>query len=56
MRHGTTIDPDARLYVGPDERGRELEIVAVEVHPADDERHHLLVTHVIPTRLRGDSP
>jgi hypothetical protein len=55
-----TIDPmpvitssgaDAWLYVGPDERGRELEIVALEV--ADAVQPYLLVIHVMPTQLRG---
>jgi hypothetical protein len=47
---------DAWLYVGFDERGRELEIIAVEVQPAHGGQHYLLVIHVMPTRLRGDSP
>lgn len=47
---------DAWLYVGLDERGRELEIIAVEVQPADGGQHYLLVIHVMPTRLRGASP
>lgn len=51
-----TSGADAWLYVGLDERGRELEIVAVEVQPADGGQHYLLVIHVMPTRLRGDSP
>ncbi len=42
---------DAWLYVGPDERGRELEIVALEV--ADAGQPYLLVIHVMPTQLRG---
>ncbi len=42
---------DAWLYVGPDERGRELEIVAFEV--ADAGQPYLLVIHVMPTQLRG---
>jgi hypothetical protein len=55
-----TIDPtrvttssgaDAWLYVGTDERGRELEIVALEV--ADAVQPYLLVIHVMPTQLRG---
>ena len=55
-----TIDPtpvttssgaDAWLYVGPDERGRELEIIALEV--ADAAQPYLLVIHVMPTQLRG---
>jgi hypothetical protein len=52
----TTSGADAWLYVGPDERGRELEIIAVEVQPTDDQRPYLLVIHVMPTRLRGDRP
>ena len=51
-----TSGADAWLYVGPDERGRELEIIAVEVQSADDGQHYLLVIHVMPTRLRGDTP
>ena len=42
---------DAWLYVGPDERGRELELVALEV--ADAGQPYLLVIHVMPTQLRG---
>jgi hypothetical protein len=42
--------------VGRDERGRELEIIAVEVQPADGGQHYLLVIQVMPTRHRGDSP
>jgi hypothetical protein len=34
----------------------ELEIIAVEVQPADGGQHYRLVIHVMPTRLRGDSP
>jgi hypothetical protein len=51
-----TSGADAWLYVGLDERGRELEIIAVEVQPADGGQHYLLVLHVMPTRLRGDRP
>ena len=43
---------EAWLYTGPDERGRELEIIAVEVHPAEA-APYLLVIHVMPTQLRG---
>ncbi len=39
-------------YVGPDERGRELEIIAVEV-TGDTGQDLLLVIHVMPTSLRG---
>jgi hypothetical protein len=51
-----TSGADAWLYIGVDERGRELEVIAVEVQPADGGPHYLLVIHVMPTRLRGDSP
>ena len=47
----TSSGADAWLYVGPDERGRELEIVALEV--ADAGQPYLLVIHVMPTQLRG---
>lgn len=43
---------DAWSYVGSDERGRELEIIAIEVTPSVGEPY-LLVIHVMPTRLRG---
>lgn len=42
----------AWLYVGLDERGRELEIIAVEVDSSPDSAI-LLVIHVMPTHLRG---
>ena len=47
----TSSGADAWLYVGPDERGRELEIVALEVTNAG--QPFLLVIHVMPTQLRG---
>lgn len=51
---GTTTEQGspAWLYVGRDDRDRELEIIAVEI---DDERFGrcLLVIHVMPTELRG---
>ena len=43
------------LWVGTDERGRELEIIALDVAPPDDEPY-LLVIHVMPTQLRGATP
>lgn len=43
---------NALLWVGADERGRELEIVAVEVSPPDEEPYHLVI-HVMPIQLRG---
>ena len=48
----TSRGADAWSYVGSDERGRELEIIAIEVTPPDGEIY-LLVIHVMPTRLRG---
>ncbi|RBY85952.1 hypothetical protein [Blastococcus sp. TF02A-26] len=47
----TSSGADAWLYIGPDERGRELEIIALEV--ADAGQPYLLVIHVMPTQLRG---
>ena len=47
----TSSGAQAWLYVGPDERGRELEVIALEV--ADAAQPYLLVIHVMPTRLRG---
>lgn len=43
---------NALLWVGADERGRELEIVAVEVAPPDEEPYRLVI-HVMPVQLRG---
>jgi hypothetical protein len=43
----TAIDGDDLLWVRLDERGRELEIIAVPI--ADDA---ILVKHVMPTALR----
>jgi hypothetical protein len=49
----TTNQGDAAwLYVGPDERNRELEIIAVEVEVDEDHEVFLLVIHVIPTDLK----
>jgi hypothetical protein len=48
----TTEHGDAAwLYVGRDERGRELEIIAIEIEPVDA-TGYLLVIHVMPTSLR----
>lgn len=49
----TSSGAHAWLYIGPDERGRELEIIALEVQPADAAQPYLLVIHVMPTQLRG---
>lgn len=54
-----TITPQgnaAWLYVGRDERDRELEIVAVELDSEADGDEVLLVLHVMPTRLRRRDP
>jgi hypothetical protein len=42
----------AWMYIGHDERGRELEVIAVEIEPAGGHDGFLLVIHVMPTRLR----
>ena len=49
----TSSGANAWLYIGPDERGRELEIIALDVQPADAGQPYLLVIHVMPTQLRG---
>lgn len=41
-------DESGWLYVGPDERGVVLEVIAVELDSGD-----LLVIHVMPQALRG---
>jgi hypothetical protein len=43
------------LWVGPDERGRELEIVAIDVAPPDSDPYRLVI-HVMPTTLRRKNP
>jgi hypothetical protein len=43
-------------WVGPDERGRELEVIAVEVQGDRDPESVLLVIHVMPTDLKKESP
>ena len=50
----TTTDQGnvAWLYVGLDERDRELEIIAVEVERKEDHEAFLLVIHVMPTKLK----
>lgn len=39
-------------YIGPDERGRELEVVAVGITDSRTGDPCLLVIHVMPTSLR----
>lgn len=43
---------DAWLYIGRDERGRELEIIAIAVQPPTGPPY-LLVIHIMPTEFRG---
>ncbi|KPN47867.1 hypothetical protein AN933_23765 [Mycobacterium intracellulare subsp. chimaera] len=43
-------------WVGPDERGRELEVIAVEVQGDRDPEPVLLVIHVMPANFRKESP
>jgi hypothetical protein len=46
----------AWLYVGPDERGRELEVIAVEATDTRTRERCLLVIHVMPASFRrGDT-
>jgi hypothetical protein len=52
----TSRGTDAWLYVGPDERGRQLEVIAIEVGPTEGASPYLLVIHVMPTQLRGGHP
>jgi len=47
-RRGTAM----RWWVGPDERGRELEIGAVRGAWPDDDEDLWIVIHVFPTALR----
>ncbi len=48
----TASGAEAWCWIGPDERGRELEVLAIEIEPEDAEPY-LLVIHVMPTQLRG---
>ncbi|MGH9060895.1 MAG: hypothetical protein ACRDZY_15500 [Acidimicrobiales bacterium] len=43
-------------WVGPDERDRQLEVVAVEVQSDRDPEPVLLVIHVMPTHFHRESP
>lgn len=47
-----TLVGDQLLYLGPDDRGIELEIIAV---PDDSGRADLTVIHAMPTALRKRS-
>jgi len=48
----TTRGSTGWWYVGTDERGRELEVLAVELLPPLVGEAQLLVVHVMPTTLR----
>lgn len=41
-------------WIGPDERGRELDVIAVETQGEQDAAPILLVIHVMPKYRRGD--
>ena len=45
---------EAWRWVGPDERGRELEVIAVEVQGEQDAEPVLLVIHVMPSYRRKE--
>ena len=52
----TTNDGDAAWrWTGPDERGRELEVIAVEVQGEQDAEPVLLVIHVVPSYRRKET-
>jgi hypothetical protein len=38
-------------YIGPDERERKLEVIALDVQPPDGGQAYLLVIHVMPTQF-----
>ena len=42
----------AWIYTGRDERGRELEVIAVEIGQEEGQGPYLLVIHAMPTSLR----
>ena len=45
----------AWAYIGNDERGRELEVIAVEIEQGEGQDPFLLVIHAMPTSLgKGD--
>jgi hypothetical protein len=43
-------------WSGPEERGRKLEVIAVEVHGTRDLGPVLLVIHAMPTDFTKESP
>ena len=48
----TTQGNQAWIYIGVDLRGRELEVIAVEIGPQQGERPYLLVIHAMSASLR----
>ena len=52
----TASGSPAWRWVGLDERGRELEVVAVEVQGDRDPEPVLLIIHVMPTHFRKETP
>jgi hypothetical protein len=48
----TTQGNRAWVYIGADERDRELEVIAVEIGPRQGQSSYLLVIHAMPTSLR----
>lgn len=51
----TSKGSSAWRWVGDDERGRQLEVVAVEIQDDQDPAPVLLVIHVMPTHYRKES-
>jgi hypothetical protein len=49
-----TVTNTAWRWTGPDERGRELDVIAVEVQGQHDIEPVLLVIHVMPNYRRED--
>ncbi|MEO9224658.1 MAG: hypothetical protein ABI276_06690 [Acidimicrobiales bacterium] len=64
MRHGahhpgrvaTSKGTPGWRWVGDDERGRRLEVAAVEIQTDRDLESVLLVIHVMPTHYRKNPP
>lgn len=50
----TSAGTPAWRWVGDDERGRQLEVIAVEVQGEQDLELVLLVIHVMPTHYRKE--
>ncbi len=50
----TSTGTPAWRWTGRDDRGRQLEVIAVEVHGDRDPEPVLLVIHVMPTHYRKE--